>query len=198
MAKQHRWGRGLWLALAAAVALWAAESIRAATSERAGASETTPRTTAVTSGNTAPATTPPTSGEKDAGKTPNVAPAVTADETSGDTLEGPPAAEAVAEAPQAGKGKGKVTKDEVFPKKFQKVAPSEQKAAAKRAAKLGVKPGVAGRTDLTAAAVTPADLPAGEGPGGIPHYFGPYGNWAFSPLVRPLVEHRRQRDGRGR
>ena len=29
-----------------------------------------------------------------------------------------------------------------------------------------------------------APLPGIEGPGGIPHYFGPYGNWAFSPLPK--------------
>jgi FtsP/CotA-like multicopper oxidase with cupredoxin domain len=34
-----------------------------------------------------------------------------------------------------------------------------------------------------AAAFTPAPpLPGIEGPGGVPHYFGPYGNWAYSPL----------------
>ena len=27
-------------------------------------------------------------------------------------------------------------------------------------------------------------LPGIEGPGGVPHYFGPYGNWAYSPLPR--------------
>lgn len=33
------------------------------------------------------------------------------------------------------------------------------------------------------AAFTPAPpLPGIEGPGGVPHYFGPYGNWAYSPL----------------
>ena len=26
-----------------------------------------------------------------------------------------------------------------------------------------------------------------EGPGGVPHYFGPYGNWAFSPLPKGPV-----------
>src|SRR4030065_1451064 len=25
-------------------------------------------------------------------------------------------------------------------------------------------------------------LPGIEGPGGVPHYFGPYGNWALIPL----------------
>jgi FtsP/CotA-like multicopper oxidase with cupredoxin domain len=42
--------------------------------------------------------------------------------------------------------------------------------AAARAKKLGLKPG---------AAAFAAQLPD---PGGVPHYFGPYGNWAFSPL----------------
>jgi FtsP/CotA-like multicopper oxidase with cupredoxin domain len=50
-----------------------------------------------------------------------------------------------------------------------------KKAAAQQAAKRGLKPGIAG---LTAAGVTAA---AAYTPGS-PHYFGPYGNWAFSPL----------------
>jgi FtsP/CotA-like multicopper oxidase with cupredoxin domain len=55
-----------------------------------------------------------------------------------------------------------------------------KKAAAKQAAKSGPKPGIAGlaATGVTAAAAyTP----------GSPHYFGPYGNWAFSPLPRGPV-----------
>ena len=33
------------------------------------------------------------------------------------------------------------------------------------------------------AQLVPVPPPKGiEGPGGVPHYFGPYGNWAFSPL----------------
>ena len=65
--------------------------------------------------------------------------------------------------------KKKATKDEVY-KKLGKVTPSEQKAAEKRNKELGLQPGVA------ALAAQEPD------PGGIPHYFGPYGNWAFSPL----------------
>jgi FtsP/CotA-like multicopper oxidase with cupredoxin domain len=76
----------------------------------------------------------------------------------------------------------KATKDEVF-KKLGKVTPSEQKAAAKRAAKAGLKPGVAGLGPQ--AGSTP--LPGIEGPGGVPHYFGPYGNWAFSPLPKGSI-----------
>ena len=33
-----------------------------------------------------------------------------------------------------------------------------------------------------------APLPGIEGPGGVPHYFGPYGNWAFSPLPRGAIQ----------
>ena len=71
----------------------------------------------------------------------------------------------------------KVTRDDAA-KYLGKVTPSELKAAAKAAKDRGLKPGVAGLAPLAAA------LPLGgtEGPGGIPHYYGPYGNWAFSPL----------------
>ncbi len=86
-----------------------------------------------------------------------------------------------------------------------KTTPAELKAAAKRAAKLGVKPGIAGRAAAPVAvapfAVAPgldapvalapfaaaAPLPGIEGPGGVPHYFGPFGNWAFSPLPKGPV-----------
>jgi len=61
-------------------------------------------------------------------------------------------------------------------------AEAERKAAAKRAQARGLKPGVAG---VTAAAIpAPGAI---DGPGGIPHYFGPYGNWAFSPLPKGPV-----------
>jgi FtsP/CotA-like multicopper oxidase with cupredoxin domain len=59
------------------------------------------------------------------------------------------------------------------------LANAERKAAAERAKALGLKPGVAGLTAFTAGD-TP--LPGIEGPGGVPHYFGPYANWAYSPL----------------
>ena len=70
---------------------------------------------------------------------------------------------------------------------------AEIKAAAQRAAKLGLKPGVAGaaaQAQIPGGAVVgaaAAPLPGTEGPGGIPHYFGPYGNWAYSPLPRGPV-----------
>ena len=73
--------------------------------------------------------------------------------------------------------KKKVTRDQVYVEKFKKVAPSLQKKAATQARQRGMKPGKAG-TGIAAA----APLGGTEGPGGIPHYFGPYGNWAFSPL----------------
>ena len=72
--------------------------------------------------------------------------------------------------------KDKVTRDQAYVEKFKKIAPSVQKEAAKAAAKRGLKPGIAGLKGIgTFAVQTPA-------PGGVPHYFGPYGNWAFSPL----------------
>ena len=53
-----------------------------------------------------------------------------------------------AQSPQGNKApvvkEGKVTRDDVF-KKFGKVTPSEQKAAAKRNRQLGLYPGVAGQ-----------------------------------------------------
>jgi len=56
-----------------------------------------------------------------------------------------------------------------------KVKPAERKAAAERAAALGLQPGVA------ATGLQVLD------PGGVPHYFGPYGNWAYSSLPRGPV-----------
>ncbi len=77
-----------------------------------------------------------------------------------------------AQSPQ--KKKGKVTRDQTYVEKFKRIAPSLQKKAAQDAAKRGLKPGIAGLTGIGTLA-TPD-------PGGVPHYFGPYGNWAFSPL----------------
>ena len=74
-----------------------------------------------------------------------------------------------------------VTKDDAA-KYLGKMTPSELKAAAQAAKDRGLKPGKAG-TGLAAA--TP--LPGPEGPGGIPHYYGPYGNWAFSPLPMAML-----------
>jgi FtsP/CotA-like multicopper oxidase with cupredoxin domain len=68
--------------------------------------------------------------------------------------------------PQPGKP---VTTDDVA-KYLGKPTLSEQKAAATRGKKLGLQPGIGPLA---------VQLPD---PGGIPHYFGPYGNWAFSPL----------------
>ncbi len=68
------------------------------------------------------------------------------------------------------------------PKPLQTITPAQRRAAAKRAALKGLKPGVAG---LAANASVP--LPGIEGPGAVPHYFGPYGNWAYSPLPRGPV-----------
>jgi len=60
-----------------------------------------------------------------------------------------------------------------------------KKAAATLSAKRGLKPGIAGLAaqagGIGIAAVQDPD------PGGTPHYFGPYGNWAFSPLPKGPV-----------
>jgi len=58
-----------------------------------------------------------------------------------------------------------------------KIPPAERKAAAERFK--------AAREAALAAGVTLA-APVLD-PGGIPHYFGPYGNWAYSPLPRGPV-----------
>ncbi|HWR88856.1 MAG TPA: hypothetical protein VN260_01225, partial [Dissulfurispiraceae bacterium] len=55
--------------------------------------------------------------------------------------------------------------------KGEKATPAEKKAAAKRLKDLGLLPGVAGLAPQAAA----APLPGIDGPGGVPHYFGPYG-----------------------
>jgi len=63
-----------------------------------------------------------------------------------------------------------------------KALDAEKKAAAARVKALGLTPGIS-------ALGIPGDIPLGgiEGPGGVPHYFGPYGNWAFSPLPKGPV-----------
>ncbi len=58
-----------------------------------------------------------------------------------------------------------------------KVTSAERKAAARRFK--------AAREAALAAGVTLAAPPLD--PGGVPHYFGPYGNWAYSPLPRGPV-----------
>jgi FtsP/CotA-like multicopper oxidase with cupredoxin domain len=89
-------------------------------------------------------------------------------------------AAAVAGATPQGKAKGKVTRDQAYVEKFKRIAPSQQKAAAKAARLKGLKPGIAGVTAMDVG-ISPGGVLA-PSPGGVPHYFGPYGNWAFSPL----------------
>jgi FtsP/CotA-like multicopper oxidase with cupredoxin domain len=143
------------------------------------------------------------SGESSASEPASATSATSADPvaTSADPAA-PSAAQGAKAAPAGQKGdktNGQVTRDKVYVDKFKKVAPSQQKAAAKAAAKRGQKPGLAGApasakpaarrglqpgvagmaaSGLAGAAITAA---AAYDPG-TPHYFGPYGNWAFSPL----------------
>ncbi len=89
---------------------------------------------------------------------------------------------AAAVAPQgktkATKPAGKPTRDQVYVDKFkQDRAVRAEGGSAGRAAK-GLKPGIAG---LAAQAGWDQHAAVAD-PGGVPHYFGPYGNWAFSPL----------------
>ncbi len=83
---------------------------------------------------------------------------------------------------QGPKKDSKVTRDKVYVEKFKKIAPSEQKAAAKAARLKGLKPGIAGVSALKVG-ISPGGIQQ-PNPGGTPHYFGPYGNWAFSPLPK--------------
>jgi len=162
----------LLIVLAAAVLWTAGQGLRAAAIDRAEKSAT-PATTADKAAAGATVKDPP--------------PATTAapaDKAVAETTVTEPApATTAAAAPQSDTAKGKVTQDQVYVQKFKRVAPSLQKEAAKQSRLRGLKPGVAGLATIgTAAAAAP--LPGTEGPGGIPHYFGPYGNWAFSPMPR--------------
>jgi FtsP/CotA-like multicopper oxidase with cupredoxin domain len=92
---------------------------------------------------------------------------------------------------QNNSAKNKVTIDQVYVEKFKKIAPSVQKKAAKDARLKGFKPGIAGLATASGGISAMAATESGRistmavqapAPGGVPHYFGPYGNWAFSPL----------------
>ena len=101
------------------------------------------------------------------------------------------------------KGQATVTRDQVL-KKMGKMTQADQAAAAKSLQQKGLLPGKAALTVPGAAtklqptqegaalldpqAMLLAPLPGIEGPGGVPHYFGPYGNWAFSPLPRGAIQ----------
>ena len=75
-----------------------------------------------------------------------------------------------------------------------KITAKERKEAAARARALGMLPGVAGLTGTkgrsagvlsagaTRTALATTALPPWADPGGVPHYFGPFGNWAYSPV----------------
>ena len=97
------------------------------------------------------------------------------------TQEDPLPATTANAAAQGGKATGKVTRDQAYVEKFKKVAPSLKRDAAKQSRLRGLKPGIAGLAAPGALAVQAPD------PGGVPHYFGPYANWAFSPLPKGPV-----------
>ena len=182
------------LLLAVAALWWAGDQGTFATGGKASTSGgTTAKAAATTATAKAKPTTTPTA---------KTTPATAARATGAATA--PPVAGATAKeaagAPQAGRTTGKGTRDQAYVTKFKRIAPSEQKAAALGARARGLKPGVAGRNSVAATLAgakqtggvgllggpqaLAGPLPGTEGPGGIPHYFGPYGNWAFSPLPR--------------
>lgn len=82
--------------------------------------------------------------------------------------------------PRNGKTDKRVTRDKAYVEKFKRIAPSEQEKAARLAAKRDLKPGIAGLS-TTMGVAAPMALAATYQPD-VPHYFGPYANWANSPL----------------
>jgi FtsP/CotA-like multicopper oxidase with cupredoxin domain len=102
---------------------------------------------------------------------------------------------------------GETKKDKELKLRSGRLTTAERKASAKRAANLGLLPGLAGvnapaNSPLAVAGAKrliaqPQGIVKGkaligpstgiDGPGGIPHYFGPYANWAFSPLPKGSI-----------
>jgi hypothetical protein len=154
--------RAVLLLMVLAVAfLWTADQgIRAAANERAEVSAT-------------PAPPPPSTTAKAADKA-----------AAATTVKDPPpattATTAAEPAPAAPAAPQKPPTNRVTEKRLQNQKIQE---AAKAARARGLKPGVAGLAGTPLGAPVAAGMPAPSfDPGGIPHYFGPYGNWAFSPI----------------
>ena len=182
----------LLLMVLAAAFLWAADpGLRAAASDRAETGATPAKTADKAVTGTTAKEPPPATTAKAADAAATAADKVVAETTVTEPAPATAAAKTVAEPKAAAaQGKGPVTRDAVL-KQAKKMTVTDQLAAQKRARALGMKPGVAGLKagsgGVTALGAAP--LPGTEGPGGIPHYFGPYGNWAFSPLPRgPITE----------
>ncbi|MGE5199586.1 MAG: hypothetical protein ACM3H9_08085, partial [Rhodospirillaceae bacterium] len=164
---RNSWRVLLALMVLAAALVWAPDqTIRAAASDPPPA---TPASTAVT---TASVTDPPPAAPAKADTTSTTASTADAGTTAA-------AAAATPSDPQAG-AKNDQPKNLVSQ---QRQTLKEVQAAAKAARERGLKPGVAGLAGTPLAApVAVGAMPTYADPGGIPHYFGPYGNWAFSPL----------------
>ncbi|MBI4785586.1 MAG: multicopper oxidase domain-containing protein [Chloroflexi bacterium] len=73
-------------------------------------------------------------------------------------------------------------------KKLERVSLADRKAAAERAAENGILPGVAGKK-------TAGRAPAAMNPGGVPQYFGPFANYANSPMPKGAVTNITLEDG---
>jgi FtsP/CotA-like multicopper oxidase with cupredoxin domain len=153
--------RALLLLIVLAVAfLWTADQgIRAAADDRAE-NGATPAKAADKAGADTTVKDPP--------------PATPAKATTTATTTAEPAPATAAAAPQ------KAPTNRVTERRKQNQA---VQAAAQAARDRGLKPGVAGLAGTALGApVAAGAMPTYADPGGIPHYFGPYGNWAFSPL----------------
>ena len=155
--------RAVLLLMVLAVAfLWTADQgIRAAANDRAEVSAT-------------PAAPPPakSADKAAAGTTVTGPPPATASD--------PPPATTASAAPTTAAAQQKQPTNRVTEKRLQNQKIQE---AAKAAKARGLKPGVAGLAGTALGApVAAGAMPLYADPGGIPHYFGPYGNWAFSPL----------------
>lgn len=77
--------------------------------------------------------------------------------------------------------------EKVIQNRMKRITQAEREAAASRAAAKGM-PSL--RTSLstgTTQSSTALNMPM-PAPGDIPHYFGPYPNWAFSPPIRKFID----------
>ena len=159
----------LLMVLAAAVLWTAGQGVRAAANDRAEKSAT-PAKAATTAVTDTTATTPP--------------PATTAKADTAATAAAEPApATAAAAAPQKRQGQEQGHAGPGLRREVQADRAVRAEGGGKQAAKRGLKPGSRPDRDGRAAVQAPD-------PGGVPHYFGPYGNWAFSPLPKGAVDAR--------
>ena len=88
-----------------------------------------------------------------------------------------------APAPQTGV-EGQDTQPPTPPDQIDRITPAERQAAADLNTSRGLLPGVAGLTSSTGQGNQPRSAAAPADPSVTPHYFGPYANYANSPLPK--------------